>query len=103
LATPAWSAAKPNWKAFAACAAAYRVNAAVKDVSRPAEMKAQIFETSDDYEKAAVAKFRSGVNDNETAAKSAVSAYIQTQVPALTRRSREQVERLIDACPQTEE
>jgi hypothetical protein len=103
LALPVSAAPKPDWKAFAACAAAYRVNAAIADPSRSTSMKAQISETGDDYETAAVARYKTSVKADDAAAKATVHAYAEARKPAFARQKREQVEKFIDACPQTEE
>jgi hypothetical protein len=95
--------APPKWQDFAACAAAYRVNAAISDPGRSASMKAQISETGDDYETAAIARYKAASKADDAKAKAAVQAYAASRMPALRRQKREQVEKFIDACPQTEE
>lgn len=102
LVTPAWSAPVPDWKVFAACAAAYRVNAAIVSPERSASMKSQISETADDYVAAAVARQRLQTKSDAAAAKKAVTAYERQRFLDFQRRKREQVEQFIDTCPQTD-
>jgi hypothetical protein len=103
LATPVWSAAKPDWKAYAACAAAYRVNAAIADPDRSTSMKAQISDTANDYEAAAVSRRKLQIKSDSEAAKTAVADYERRRMATFRGQKREQVEKFIDACPQTED
>jgi hypothetical protein len=93
----------PKWQDFAACATAYRVNAAIADPGRSASMKAQIAETGDDYETAAVARYKAQTKSDEAKAKAVVESYAISRAPAFKKQTREQVEKFIDACPQTED
>lgn len=98
LATPALAAPKAaKWQAFADCAAAYRANAAIKDPERAASMTAMISETADDYRKAAVKAHRG------RDAQRAVAERIALKTATFAQQSRAEVERFIDACPQTED
>lgn len=89
-----------HWGAFADCAAAYRVNAAIADPTRAASMTAMVSETADDYERAARARY---VEANRTTADQAqrdVAARVAAKMRAFTGKPREEVEKFIDACPQ---
>lgn len=83
-----------GWKPFAACAAAYRVNAELADPGRAASMTAMISEVADDYLKAAKTRHANATE---------VEAFVAERAAAFRARSREQVEKFIEACPQTEE
>jgi hypothetical protein len=83
----------PKWQAFADCAAAYQVNAAVKDPSRSATMSGDMAQTGADYLKAAVQRSKD---------QTAVKARIKAQTPRFTAMSREKLDKFIDACPQVE-
>ena len=94
--------AKPRWTAFADCAAAYRVNADLADPSRAATMKAMVSEEAGDYRTAALAHYRQKNPTGSTGAEQAVDGRIIASASAYARKSREQVEHVIDACPQTD-
>ena len=83
----------PKWQVFADCAAAYQVNAAVKDPSRSATMSGDMAQTGADYLKAAVQRRKD---------QAAVKARIKAQAPRFTAMSREKLDKFIDACPQVE-
>jgi hypothetical protein len=99
LATPAWPASKPSWKDFADCAAAYRVNAAIKDPSRTATMSGDMALTGFDYRHSAVALRKRQTGD----ADAAVDARINAQASRFKAMSRERLDKFIDACPQMAE
>lgn len=101
LASPAAAKLSPRWKAYATCAAAYRVNAAIADPGRSASMKSQISETAAEYEVAAVERYRLEMAADEPTAKAKVAAYVRARAPGLRKQTREAVEHVIDTCPQT--
>jgi hypothetical protein len=89
-----------TWEAFADCAAAYQVNAQLKNPDRPASMTASISEQSDDYRAAALAAYRAKTKQVGDPVERALSARIAQQAPTLARLSRDKLEQRIDACPQ---
>lgn len=111
---------KPDWTVYADCSAAYRVNARIADPSRPASMTSMVSETADDYQKAAVERFRqqphpshdypmteplpgsqTGHVDRSSAGIIfAVTARVVETIGKFTNLPREEVEKFIDACPQ---
>jgi hypothetical protein len=84
----------PKWETFADCAAAYQVNAAVKDPSRSATMSGDMAQTGADYLKAALQRRKD---------ESAVRARVKAQTPRFAAMSREKLDKFIDACPQVED
>jgi hypothetical protein len=84
----------PDWTVFADCAAAYRINAGIADPARPASMTQMVSETADEYEAAALRTAKGG--------RPAVTARVRETVGRLAPLAREEVEKLIDACPQPE-
>ena len=88
-----------KWQAFADCAAAYQVNAAISDPGRPASMKAMISDTAQDYQAAAASHYRQG---GQADADAAIRARIADKAKIFAGQSRGQVEKFIDACPQTD-
>lgn len=97
-AAPAHAAPSPDWKAFARCAAAYRVNAATDAGSRAPSMIAMVSETAQEYEAAALRRLdrREAGQDG----KRTIAAYVGEQQRDLAKLPRTDVEHLIDACPQ---
>jgi hypothetical protein len=89
-----------TWQAFADCAAAYQVNAQLKNPDRPASMTASISEQSNDYRTAALATYRAKAKQADAPAERTISTRIARQAPALARLSRDKLEHRIDACPQ---
>jgi len=102
LAQGAPAEAATDWRALAACAGAYRANAAIADPDRPAAMSAQVSEVGDDYAKAAVKAYRASGKVSPAAARRAVEAYAARRRGAFARQSREAIDKFIEACPQTE-
>jgi hypothetical protein len=102
LASGAPAEAPADWRALAACAAAYRANAAIADPERPAAMSAQVSEVGDDYARAAIKAFRARGVASTAAARRAVEAYAAKRRQAFAGQSREAIDRFIEACPQTE-
>ena len=88
-----------KWQAFADCAAAYQVNAAISDSGRPASMKAMISDTAKDYEAAAVSHYR---QEGHLDADAAIRTRMAGKAKIFGGQSRDQVEKFIDACPQTD-
>lgn len=89
LAPPAKS--PPKWEAYADCAAAYRVNAALKDPGRPPTMSADMADIGRDYAKAAVAAAPKSTS---------VEIAINKRAPRFSAMSREQLDAFIERCPQ---
>jgi hypothetical protein len=83
-----------GWKAYAACAAAYQVNAALADPGRAASMTAMVSEVADEYLTAAKARHADAHE---------VEAYAGERAASFRRQPRERVEAFIEACPQTME
>jgi len=92
----------PGWRVYADCAAAYLANARLADPDRPASMTAQVSEVADDYAAAAAARYRKAHAVPAEAAQRAVRARIDRLAAAYRGQAREAVERVIDACPQTD-
>jgi hypothetical protein len=92
----------PRWMAFADCAGAYRVNAAIADPSRPASMTAMVSESADDYEKAARDRYVLEPHTTAEQAQRDVAARVSAKVKAFSGKPRGEVEKFIDTCPQTE-
>jgi hypothetical protein len=90
----------PDWKAYAKCAAAYQVNAEIKDPDRAASMTQQIAETAGDYLKAAKDRYRGQTKADAAKAEATVGALMRKEQPRLRKLSREKVEKAIEACPQ---
>lgn len=97
------AAATPSWKVFAACAAAYEVNAQVADPDRPASMRAMVSEVAADYRTAAEGRLRQAEKLAADAAREAVAAEVADRVAEYRPKPRAEVERTIDACPQIPE
>jgi hypothetical protein len=95
-------ARKPDWRAFADCAAAYQANARIADPDRPASMTAQISEVADDYLAAAAKRRRQQLKGTAEAARQAVEAYAAERSAAFAAQPRKQAERFIEACPQVD-
>ena len=100
-ATPA-APPKADWKAFADCAAAYRSNAAIVDPARTESMKAMVSDTAQDFETAAIARYRETSKASAETAVKAVAGRVKSELPKFTAEPRTRVEHFIDACPQTE-
>jgi hypothetical protein len=107
LATLMSAQAKPanpaGWKAFADCAAAYRVNALVPDPERSASMKSMISDTANDYQKAAETRYRKSAKASAAATHQTIESYIAKRTKAFAPKPRADTEKFIDACPQTDE
>ena len=95
--------AKPGWKAFADCAAAYRANSRIADPGRTATMTADISEQADDYGAAAVKRHRGGKQGPDRQGAVAVADYLRKQTVIMSGKRRADIERIIDACPQIDE
>lgn len=97
------AAATPaRWTTLADCAAAYQANARLADPDRPASMTAQISDVASDYAKAAAHAYRQQAGGTASQSKHAVDARIASKTSTFGARPREEVERFIDACPQTD-
>lgn len=94
---------KADWRGFADCAAAYKANAAFAEPDRAASMTAMVSEVADAYEASAVDKIRSLSDMSQEAALSTVRSQVNLKLQEFSGRSREQVERFIESCPQPDE
>jgi hypothetical protein len=94
---------KPGWRAFADCAAAYGANAGMGDPDRSPSMTAQISEVAGDYRKAAAARLRQTQKVSAATAERRVGARIGERSAVFAAQPRAAVEKVIEACPQTED
>lgn len=100
-ATPPRPAA--DWRGFARCAAAYRVNAALADPARGASMTAMVSEVADEYATAAVRKYKAAQNASDQQALDAVDSLQRSAALEFGGLPREKVEGFIESCPQPDE
>lgn len=89
-----------SWQTLARCAAAYRANAQIIDLSRPHGMKMQMSDVAKDYETAAEAAFQRTRNVSAPRSHDAVFAYVTKRTEAFAKQSRTQIEHFMDSCPQ---
>ena len=100
-ATPPRPAA--DWRGFARCAAAYRVNAALADPARGATMTAMVSEVADEYAAAAVRKYKAAQNASDQQTLDAVDSLQRSATLEFSGQNREKIERFIESCPQPDE
>ncbi len=104
LGAPAARAAgAPGWQSFADCAAGYRANwkDRLSDPSRPPEMRDTIKAQSDDYEAAAVRRYRAQTGASEAAAKQAVAGYVADRLADFVAMDKgDKLNDFLDRCPQ---
>jgi hypothetical protein len=100
LASGGAASAAPDWKAFAACSAAYEINAQVAEPGRTASMRAMISEVAGDYRKAAADILRKAARASSAGADKTVADEIARREAEYRSKPRKQVEQVIDACPQ---
>jgi hypothetical protein len=103
LAAVSVAQADAEWRAFAACAAAYEVNAQVADPDRPASMRAMVSEVANDYRRAAEDAYRGAAKASAAQAREAVAAEVARRTAVFRPKPRTDVEKVIDACPQLPE
>ncbi len=96
-------AAAPGWQAFAECAAGYRANwkDRLSDPSRPPEMRDTIKAQSQDYEAAAVRRYRAQTGASEPAAQQAVERYVADRLAHFVAMDKgDALNDFLDQCPQ---
>ena len=95
-----------TWHAYADCAAGYRANwqDRLQDPSRTPQMRDMIGAQADDYEAAAVRRYRQEARSGESHAKEAVAAYIARNLDRFVAMDkREELNDFLDKCPQPDE
>lgn len=100
LGSPGLAAPAPAWRVYADCAAAYLANARLSDPDRPASMTAQVSDVAADYSTAAAKRRQVQVGGSAATSRRRVDARVARQARVLGARPREEVEHMIDACPQ---